>query len=78
MSISRYSKERMHARAMAKLDGPRLITLADVVAQTTMSRSYIYAAMDSGEFPKQVKLSPRRVAWRLDEIETWIANRGRA
>jgi prophage regulatory protein len=29
----------------------------------------------AGRFPRQVKLGPGTVAWRLEEVETWEAER---
>lgn len=48
------------------------IPLKEVVRQTSLSRSEIYRQMAEGRFPKQIKLSPRRVAWRQSEIQLWI------
>jgi len=48
------------------------LRLPDVMAKTGMARSTIYAAIDSGDFPKAVKLGERAVAWDSDEIEQWM------
>ena len=53
----------------------RLLTLHAVKACTTKSRSYIYDAMSKGEFPKQVKLGGRSVAWVESEVQDWIDTR---
>ena len=47
----------------------------DVEAVTGLSRSTIYKWMDEGSFPKPVKLGPRAVGWREEQIEAWIADR---
>lgn len=44
----------------------RMIPLAD---------STIYVLEKKGEFPQRFYLSPRCVAWDLEEIEAWIAER---
>jgi len=31
-----------------------------------------------GEFPRRIRVSPRRVAWRRSEIEAWLEQRQRA
>ena len=50
----------------------QLIKLHAVMAKTTISRSHIYALIEKGEFPKQVPLADRSVAWVESEIEDWI------
>ena len=50
----------------------KLIKLDAVMAKTSISRSHIYALIESGEFPKQVSLSERSVAWVETEIDEWI------
>lgn len=50
----------------------RLLKIADVEAQTSLERSTIYRLIKAGEFPRQVRLSPRRVAWRARDIEVFI------
>lgn len=75
MTRSRYSKETLRERADRLAGGEMLLDLATVVIKTNLSRSFIYDSMAKGAFPKPLKLSPRRVAWRLDEIEAWIAAR---
>lgn len=49
-----------------------LIKLNAVMVKTSISRSHIYALIESGEFPKQVLLSERSVAWVETEIDEWI------
>lgn len=48
------------------------IKLSAVMAQTSISRSHIYALIEKGEFPKQVTLSERSVAWVESEVQDWI------
>ena len=52
-----------------------LIKLNAVMAKTSISRSHIYALIESGEFPKQYSLSERSVAWVETEIDEWIDSR---
>ena len=47
----------------------------DVQAMTSLSRSSIYALMEQGKFPKQIKLSERSVAWIESEIQDWLKSR---
>ncbi len=54
---------------------PTLIRRPEVERITLLSRSAIYAAMDAGEFPRPVRIGRRAVAWRLADIEAWLASR---
>lgn len=40
-----------------------------------LKRSALYKLMQSGGFPKPVRLSARAVAWRQSEVAAWIENR---
>lgn len=55
----------------------KLLRLPDVIEQTAMSRSAIYAEMERGRFPRPVKLlsGARANAWPADEIAAWINSR---
>lgn len=46
-----------------------------VEAATGLSRSSIYAMMDTGDFPRPVRIGKRAVAWPQSAIEAWLANR---
>lgn len=35
----------------------------------------ILAMAASGRFPKPIYLSPKRLFWRRDQVESWFANR---
>lgn len=52
-----------------------LIKLPEVIQETALSRSSIYAAMKLGLFPAPVKIGRRAVAWRAEEIEQWRISR---
>ncbi len=45
---------------------------------TGLSRSTIYHLMSLGQFPRQVKLTAKAVAWPASEILEWLANLPRA
>lgn len=53
----------------------KLIRLRDVQQMTGLARSTIYAYIAADNFPKQVKLGQRCVAWHVDDIESWIDSR---
>ena len=52
-----------------------LYKLPIVMAETTFSRSHIYALAQKGEFPKPIKLSERSSAWVESEVLDWIGAR---
>lgn len=51
----------------------RFLSAAHVVDLTSLSRPTIYRRMDAGDFPKPVRLSPRRVGWKEAEVRAWMA-----
>lgn len=56
------------------LETDRLMRMPDVINMTGLPRSTIYLKMKSNEFPQQVKISSRSVAWIESEIQSWINN----
>ena len=38
---------------------------------TCLSKSSIYRLMDAGDFPKQIPLGARSVAWVRSQVEDW-------
>jgi prophage regulatory protein len=53
----------------------RFLRLRDVQLRVPYSRSSIYLMISRGEFPRQISLGGRAVAWIESEIEDWIAKR---
>ena len=53
----------------------KILRLKAVTNLTGLGRSAIYLRMAQGTFPKTVRLGPRTVGWRADEIEAWIESR---
>ena len=53
----------------------RLIKLKTVMDKTGMAKSTIYKYMEAGEFPENVKLTTRSVAWVESEINQWILDK---
>ena len=60
------------------LERKRLLRLGEVLKFVALSRSEIYLLVKQGDFPSQVKLGPRAVAWRAQDIYDWIESRGSA
>lgn len=52
-----------------------MLKLNEVKKMTGLSRSSIYAYIDKGHFPTQVKLGERSVAWVEQEVIAWIDSR---
>lgn len=50
----------------------RLLRILDVVNMTGVPRSTIYLKMKRKEFPQQVNIGARSVAWVESEILDWI------
>lgn len=50
----------------------RISQLTDIVP---MSKATIWRKLKDGTFPKPIKLGDRITAWRLDDIEEWLAAR---
>ena len=46
----------------------RLLRRQEVETRCGLSRSSIYALMDSDRFPRPLKIGPRSVRWQSDEI----------
>lgn len=50
----------------------RLINLKEVSHKTSVGKSWIYAEMREGRFPKPIKLAERCVRWLEREVDDWI------
>jgi len=48
-----------------------LMKLPDVMRETALRRSSIYAAIKAGSFPRPVRIGRRAVARRAEEIAHW-------
>jgi len=53
----------------------KLLRRRAVEDRSGLARSSIYEKVESGEFPRPVKLGPRAVAWVEDEVTEWIEAR---
>lgn len=54
-----------------------MLTMEQVRKLIPLSHCQIYRLMKVGDFPRQVKIGPKRVAWHYQEIQDWIASRER-
>ena len=56
---------------VASLISP-LLSLEATCASTTLSKSSLYDAIRRGEFPRPVRVSSRRVAFRTEDVQAWL------
>lgn len=54
---------------------PRLVSLNQVCAMTSLSRTAINNHRAAGTFPKPIPLGERRIAFVRSEVEAWISER---
>ncbi|RKJ89771.1 AlpA family transcriptional regulator [Aeromonas veronii] len=51
----------------------RLLRIKDVVSKVGLSKPTIYLKIREGDFPRQVFLGPKTVAWVESEINEWLS-----
>jgi prophage regulatory protein len=54
---------------------PSIERLPAVLTRIGMGRSWLFAAVAAGDFPKPLKLGRRAVGWRSNDVDTWINDR---
>ena len=62
-----------HDEVMAMSD--RLLRRRQVEEVTGLSRSSIYRHMQSGDFPRPVRVGPNAVRWRESDVTAWLESR---
>jgi prophage regulatory protein len=55
----------------------RVLNVKDVVGMTGLSKVTIWRKEKSGNFPKRINLTSRRVGWIESEIVEWLEDRPR-
>ena len=53
----------------------QLIRLPQVKEITGLGKSTIYRLIEEGDFPKQVSLGARSVAWVMSQVEDWCLSK---
>ena len=53
----------------------KILKLPDVMKETALSRSSIYAFIRTNSFPKPIRLGARAVGWLETEISEWISQK---
>ena len=51
----------------------RAIRIKEVIQKVSLGQSTIYAMIAKGKFPKPFELTPGRVAWIEEDVDTWLA-----
>ena len=62
-------------RLRVKLTLPRIITRKELRQIVPYSPQWILTLEKREQFPKRIVIGPRRVGWRLSEVEQWLAER---
>lgn len=52
-----------------------LMRMPQVIKICGLKKSAIYLKIKTGDFPSPVRLGPKSVAWRSDEVERWVLSR---
>ena len=56
-------------------DLPRIVTKKELRLLVPYTPQHILKLEKKGRFPRRIQIGPRRVGWRLSDIESWIADR---
>ena len=51
---------------------PLLVSASDLQYFIGLSKSKAYDLLKQGQFPNPVRVSDRRVAWRLADLKAWV------
>ena len=49
-----------------------LLNARAVSVRVALHRQRIYEMMSRDEFPKPIRIGPKMIRWRSDDIDTWI------
>jgi prophage regulatory protein len=55
--------------------GERFLRIKEVIAKVGIGRATVYALMNSGRFPRSIKISQRIARWKESDIEQWMKER---
>lgn len=53
----------------------RLVFFDEVAERLHLSRRTLRRMWQAGEMPEPIRISPRRLAWRADELAAWLNSR---
>ena len=70
--IKRIKKTKKVRATMRAALTSRFLKLEQVLEIVPISRSALYLMSANGEFPKQIKLGNRSMAWSKSEVMEWV------
>ena len=53
----------------------RIMRRPEVLKTVGVATSTLYGWMSTGQFPRPVRLGPKAVGWRSEDVAQWIAER---
>lgn len=53
----------------------KLLRKRDVIALTSLSAPTIWRLERAGKFPRAIRISAGRIAWREEDVMAWLADR---
>jgi len=65
----------MNKQSVPAITNERLLTACEVEERSSLSRSTIWRQVQSGQFPRPIRIGARRVAWRESDVAQWIDSR---
>lgn len=68
-------KDTDNSRDNSRDKGIQILSAAQVIKKTGLSRSTLYRQARDGNFPLPVKLTERRIGWKLGDVEEWLRSR---
>ena len=54
------------------LEAKMIMRMTDVCSELGVSRASVYRLLQSGSFPKPLKLGKRAIGWERDHIQQWV------
>ena len=76
--MSNYKNQSSLSRALEcarALSNQTLVRPREAAAMLGISRKHLYALASHPDFPERVRISDRVVAWRVSDLEQWIASK---
>lgn len=55
-----------------------ILRLSEVLRMTGLSKTVLYNACRTGDFPQQVRVMSNRATWLRSEVEEWIQRKAEA
>ena len=55
----------------------RLLKREDVQEILRIGRTKLYRLLQDGDLPPPIRIGPRAMRWRAEEVEEWLANQPR-